>query len=448
MNNYLNGRITKVPEALYYRKKHIPLKIHDALADMDIMPMLLEGIQVIDFGWKYIYLNDIALTHGNKTRLEMYGKCMSDIYPGIEGTTLFRILEESMTQRKTLHFENEMVYADGSKKWFELKVCPVESGILVLSVDRSRRNETEILLGQSELRLREAQAIGHIGSWEIDLEKAQHRWSDEMYKIFGIEPGSMNPDMESFLSFVHEDDVVRISEGIIKASATFLSSSLNFSFKLLDGTLRYGFTKWEFELDDQGEACRIYGILQDVTESRLSEISLHRQNAEFALQTHEREKRASELEIANTELAFQNKEKEKRAAELVIANHTLEYENVEKQKMTEELFLANKELAHQNLEKEKRAMELFLINEELTRTDNELKLYVKGLEDMMFVTSHRVRQPVANIMGISDLLEDSSKSPGEMKKIVDYIKRSAASLDEFTRELTLMMEALKENKVK
>jgi signal transduction histidine kinase len=56
---------------------------------------------------------------------------------------------------------------------------------------------------------------------------------------------------------------------------------------------------------------------------------------------------------------------------------------------------------------------------------------------MMFMTSHKVRQPIANILGLSYLLDNQSiNSPDELKESLDYIKESALSLDTFTKELT------------
>ena len=63
---------------------------------------------------------------------------------------------------------------------------------------------------------------------------------------------------------------------------------------------------------------------------------------------------------------------------------------------------------------------------------------------MMFMTSHKVRQPIANIIGISNLLDDSVNSSDDLKKIADYIKQSALSLDAFTKELTQLMSDLEQ----
>jgi signal transduction histidine kinase len=143
--------------------------------------------------------------------------------------------------------------------------------------------------------------------------------------------------------------------------------------------------------------------------------------------------------IANKELTFQNEEREKRAAELVIAIRELTFQNKEKEKRAAELAIANKELAYQNQEKEKRTEELIAANAELKKAEEYQKEYILGLEKMMFMTSHKVRLDIANILGISNLLDHATNSPEEHKQFVDYIKKSAISLDVFTKELTFFI---------
>lgn len=160
-------------------------------------------------------------------------------------------------------------------------------------------------------------------------------------------------------------------------------------------------------------------------------------NNELGFQNLEKEKRAAELIIANKELAFQNQEKEKRAAELIIANKELAFQNKEKEKRAAELIIANKELLFQNKEKEKQSAELIVANLELKKAEEYQKEYINGLEEMMFITSHKVRQPIANILGLSYLLNTQSvNSPDELQEYLDYIKESALNLDTFTKELT------------
>jgi hypothetical protein len=61
---------------------------------------------------------------------------------------------------------------------------------------------------------------------------------------------------------------------------------------------------------------------------------------------------------------------------------------------------------------------------------------------MMFMTHHKVRQPVANILGISRILNQFLRSPATLKKMVGYMEVSAIALDDFTKELTIFVSEL------
>jgi signal transduction histidine kinase len=62
----------------------------------------------------------------------------------------------------------------------------------------------------------------------------------------------------------------------------------------------------------------------------------------------------------------------------------------------------------------------------------------------MFITSHKVRAPIANILGISSMLDQYIESPARLKQLVDYMKVSAKSLDAFTKELTTFIVSIKQ----
>jgi signal transduction histidine kinase len=122
---------------------------------------------------------------------------------------------------------------------------------------------------------------------------------------------------------------------------------------------------------------------------------------------------------------------------LLAANKELAKQNEQKQRRAEELHIANKELAFQNKEKEIRAAELLHAINQLKNAEEYQKEYAEGLKQMMFITSHRMRKPIAHILGISNLLDyNLIDSPEELKKMIKFIKVSAETLDNFTRDLT------------
>lgn len=115
---------------------------------------MLEGCQIIDHDWRYIYVNDAAARQGRRKPDELLMHPMTEIYPGIENTKLFTVLRHCMEERVSDRIENEFVYPDGTTNWFELSIQPVPEGLFILSIDISDRKRAEMVLQQSEERFR------------------------------------------------------------------------------------------------------------------------------------------------------------------------------------------------------------------------------------------------------------------------------------------------------
>jgi PAS domain S-box-containing protein len=81
--------------------------------------------------------------------------------------------------------------------------------------------------------------------------------------------------------------------------------------------------------------------------------------------------------------------------------------------------------------------------DEKKQAEEEKRAHILSLEEMLFMTSHRVRQPIVNILGLANQLEDYIHSPDEMLDIVNYMKESALALDTFTKELTKFIYEVK-----
>jgi len=136
-------------------------------------------------------------------------------------------------------------------------------------------------LRKSEARLKEAQSVAHISNWEIDFVQNKVVWSDEAYNIYGLNKADVQPSTELFLAMVHPDDADFVNKMVDEAMRNFKDSSFNFRFMRKDGTTRYGYNKWKFEFDKNGKPKRLYGILQDITESKKAEEELKKSNERF-----------------------------------------------------------------------------------------------------------------------------------------------------------------------
>ncbi len=104
---------------------------------------MLEGVQIIGFDWRYIYVNEALTKYSTYKREAMIGYTVAEIYPGVEQTALYAVLTRCMHERVPGNLESEFVFPDGTAKFFELCVQPVPEGIFILSVDITERKKAE-----------------------------------------------------------------------------------------------------------------------------------------------------------------------------------------------------------------------------------------------------------------------------------------------------------------
>jgi len=115
-----------------------------------ILASMLEGCQIIDHDWRYLYVNNTATKQGRKTKEELLGHTMLEVYPGIENTEMFARLRHCMEKRTSHRMENEFIFHNGTQGWFKLSVKPVPEGILILSIDITEHKQEEEMLRKSE----------------------------------------------------------------------------------------------------------------------------------------------------------------------------------------------------------------------------------------------------------------------------------------------------------
>ena len=104
---------------------------------------LMEGYQILDRDWRYVYVNEAVARQGKRRRDELLNHTIMEIYPGIENSTMFASLRRCMQERTPERIENLFKYPDGSSGWFELSIQPVLEGISVLSLDVTERMQAE-----------------------------------------------------------------------------------------------------------------------------------------------------------------------------------------------------------------------------------------------------------------------------------------------------------------
>jgi len=160
--------------------------------------------------------------------------------------------------------------------WSEISYSPIRKNKEIIGAACHAHDITELKLAerrlvQSEYRLKEAQAIAHMGNFEIDLLNRAEVWSDEMYNLYGIDREKVIASSDLFYSFLHPDDLPTIKGIYDKLFESFSDASLEYRFFRSNGELRYGCSEIKFDFDDNKKPIRFYGVMQDVTERKLAE---------------------------------------------------------------------------------------------------------------------------------------------------------------------------------
>lgn len=126
-------------------------------------------------------------------------------------------------------------------------------------------------LRNSQQRLASAQRLARIGHWEWTPGERQMLWSEELYRILGVEPRAGASTLDAFLSAVHADDRERLEKALRRAAAESTPWSLDHRIVPASGSQRVVHHRAEVNRGASGAAELISGTVQDVTERRRSE---------------------------------------------------------------------------------------------------------------------------------------------------------------------------------
>ncbi|WP_017719628.1 MASE1 domain-containing protein [Kamptonema formosum] len=154
---------------------------------------------------------------------------------------------------------------------------------LVLAAVTIGRQKAEVSLRESKASLANAQRIAQLGNWDLDLADRRLSWSDEMYPILGLVRTALPPSHETFLRAVHPDDRQRVWASIQTAISQKKPYSIDCRIVRPDGTERIVHEQVEIILNAAGEATRLTGTVQDITErAKAEEFRLAKEAAEEA----------------------------------------------------------------------------------------------------------------------------------------------------------------------
>ena len=172
-------------------------------------------------------------------------------------------------------FENRYLPPDGDVRAIHWSTTmDLESGLIYAAgrdITGERRSRDD--LAASRRRLAEAQRISHLGAWTYDPDRDEVLWSEELYRIFRIDPSQYEPSYEGHLALVHPDDTERLTDALERLWEKGEPYTFDYRVVVGDGETVTLFTRARIERREDGSKY-IAGVCQDVTEARESEAKL------------------------------------------------------------------------------------------------------------------------------------------------------------------------------
>ncbi len=242
-------------------------------------------IAVTDQKGKIRHVNDNFCRISEYSRAELIGQDHRILNSGYHSKEFIRSLWTTIANGNTWRGELRNATKYGSIYWVDTTIIPFLDEnrkpyqYIAIRVDITKRKKMEKVLVQSEKRLREAQAIAHMGNWEMDYDTNVFTWSEEACRIYGLLPEDNSHSYENWLSFVHPDDLDHVKAANEEARRTLSDNVLNYRIVLKNGVVKHIYLKSKFELDKYQKPVGLYGIAHDITEIKETEEQLMKSEA-------------------------------------------------------------------------------------------------------------------------------------------------------------------------
>lgn len=420
--------------------------------------------------FKFLLVNEAACSIYGYTHEDYQSMNLRDIRPKEDIPILERAIESALLNEKFeipsiirhLKKNGDVIYVKIKNTLLTYKGEKVR---LASAVDVTAEINTQNELMEINSKLQLASEISSMGYWTNDLNQSKIEWSNEVYKIFEVEPQNIELNIETIKSFFHPDYLDHLD---INLYSKYEDNSIKeFEYKIITPKAN---VKWVLERiyiikDINNNPIKLAGIVLDITRRKLYEQEIVQSNERFKMLARATVEAIVDWDIENnsvmwgegfhTILGYDLKntdkhlwtknihpEDRKRVLEELkktLLDPTIEFFNADFR-----FFKANGEIVfvqHRGIyirdEKGKaiRALGAIIDLTETLERMKKIELQNIALRDIAWTQSHIVRAPLTNLMGFIALFKENIKTNTIDEKLCDYIIESSEKLDLVIRDI-------------
>lgn len=270
-----HGKNTKAPST---RQLQYPFRILEAYRSAVNAAAI---VSITDANGIIVYANEKFVEVSKYSEQELLGKSHRIVNSGYHPQGFFKEMWKTITSGESWRGDIKNKAKDGSYYWVDTVIVPIYAANNTILQYLSIRNlittqkdhEERLLQFQQQLlkqqqQLKDAQQVSKTGSWHLDLETNNLKWSDEAYNIFEIAHGTPMT-YELFLEKVHPADRKLVADN-------WTTGLINHSYAIEHRIITAGSEKWvreqaRFEKNSKGQVVNAIGTVQDITEKKKTE---------------------------------------------------------------------------------------------------------------------------------------------------------------------------------
>jgi PAS domain S-box-containing protein len=232
-------------------------------------------IVIFDEHGNYMRVSGSAARHFDLSAEQFVGQNLENLLPPEAAARTQKHIQQVFKTKQPVVIEERLLEDD--QRVFTTTLFPFLDphgepyAVCAIAADISERVQTELALKESQENLARAQHIAHLGNWDWDLATTQLHGSDEINRIFALEPGNSEANYDEFFERIHPDDRTAQAQAIeraLKSTPKQDQRDFDHEYRILrsDGSVRHVHSLGQVVRDENDRPLRMFGITQDITE--------------------------------------------------------------------------------------------------------------------------------------------------------------------------------------
>ena len=240
---------------LLFENMNEAFALHEIITDSEGEPI----------NYRFLEVNNMFEKLTGLKRENLIGKTVLEVLPETEDYWIKKCGKVALTMIP-LEFTN---YSRELDRYYATRSFSPQKGLFaIVFSDATERMKMEEALKLSEERLKEAQKIASVGHWEYDLVNDQLKWSDEVFRIFDLNPESTKPSFEIFMNTIHPDDREMVNNTYLRSVEEKLEYKVEHRLSLQSGLIKFVEESGTTQYNDSGEPIITVGVVKDISQQK------------------------------------------------------------------------------------------------------------------------------------------------------------------------------------